>query len=192
MKKPDPNPTHVPKWDARYSYAYLVESYNFYYHYVRKGLDGWGQKNLGMINYLFREGRSRKVLACDYESFVRLMLYGVDVQLSPDYTRWYPRWGRYFNTPYRHKLKYQKNKSKTPEKKNVFEMEKKEWREHKGVRRDKAKISWSQSRRGPSKWMKRWSNKMNRQHGQRKIHKLEWGDLGNKDYKYFLDSGMWD
>lgn len=193
MKKPVLNPNHVPLWDEMQSYDYLAESYR---SYVSTEFYGWDlRKDYDAINSLYREGRVRQILSCDYVSFVDTMVRGVGYPLSPLYkSRPRSRWGRYPKPPHRQKQKYLKNNGKSHAKKVLTSEEsgRREWRKEKRVRLDKSKSSWSQSNLGPAKWVKRYSNKINRLHEKIKIRNGDWGDLGDSDYKCFLDARCWD
>ncbi len=209
MKKSFQNPENIPNWDKGASDDYIRECYKLYQENVRSkySIDGhfYGSQEFRYysschreysnsqyhyysekadwiyINFLYREGRSRKVLNCDYEQFAKYLINGFQ-----------RRWIRYshIKAPFRQKHENTKWKDKGKKILSEEEQNKREWRDKKGIDRDNKKSGWRRS--GAPKWIKQYSNKLHRQWEREKIHNGEWDDMGDKDYKYFLDPWMWD
>ncbi len=66
---------------------------------------------------------------------------------------------------------------------------KKDWREKKNLKKDKAKAYW---KRGAGKYYKKFSNKLHRQWERRMINNGKTEEMSQIDYKYFLDPWLWD
>lgn len=99
--------------------------------------------------------------------------------------RWEWRW------KYIGKIKYQKKAHHKKKTKSQKQLNKEAWREHKQVKRDKAK---RQDLHGCPVWMKRHCNKTHRQWENRCIHHERYEELGNRHYKRkdIFDPWMWD
>lgn len=208
MKKAMPNPTWVPSWDRGISDSFIYESYITYqkfwmhrysieghyygpherryyseikYHYTGKSA------NWMLINFLYREGRTQKVLACDFADFADALITGYSC-LTRKYTRY-----SYLKAPFRHK--HEKCDWNKLGKKTLSEKEqaRRDWRSDKKIDKDKKKASWSRSNLGPGKWYKRQSNRSHRAWERENISRGNWDDLKNdSSIKYFQDPWMWD
>jgi len=205
MKKATPNQTCVPAWDADLSDSYIRECYKAYhekwrarysigdfyygphetrfyssvkYHYTGQKAD-WL-----FIEYLYKEGRDRRVLNCDYAQFAETLINGYQYR----WTRW-----SCLSVPFRQK--HEQVNWKEKEKKTLSEKEqhRRDWRKKKGVHRDKQKKGWSQSRRGPGKWYKNYSQKLHRSWQKTNLHNQNWEELmDRKKIKYLCDPWLWD
>jgi len=206
MKKAVPNQNRVPYWNTGRSKKFIYESHEIYqkfwmfqyhiedhYHgpqepsYYLDVKDHYtsAEANWILINFLYREGRMRRILACDYASFVKTLL-PKEISFSTRYFRY-----SYLEAPFR--VKHETVKWKEKGKKTLSEKKqiKVDWRKHKKVSKDKQNAAWSYSKRGACCWLKRLSNKMHRQWERQQISHEKWDDMSDKDYKYFLDPWMW-
>jgi len=201
MKKSVPNQNCVPSWDTTTSDSYIRECYKIYqekwrakysigdiyygphecryyssvkFHYTGTKAD-WM-----LIESLYREGRSKKVLACDYSSFADYLING--------YQRKWTRYS-YLKAPFRHKHNDVKWKEKGKKTLSDKEQSKRDWREHTQVDKDNKKASY---RRGPGKWYKKYSQKLHRSWQKTNIHNEDWEELlDTKKIKYFCDPWLW-
>ena len=204
MKKALPNQSYIPSWDVGISDSYIRECY---YHYQRM----WGKRyTLGdsyygpyemrwsyssgreyhytgekadwnLIEELYLEGRSNKVLNCDFDQFA-------DRLINSYPRKWYRRSS--LEAPYRQKHENVKWKDKGKKTLSEKEQIKRDWRKNKGRDRDSKKVSW---RRSAGKWYKNHSNKLHHSWERQNINNGNWDDLVNdRKIKYFQDSWMWD
>jgi len=202
MKKATPNLNHVPAWDQGVSDSYIRDCYGVYQekykelyylngsytapHYVRYyssvRYHYTGNKiNWNLIDSFYREGRSDKVLNCDYGQFADIMINGYQYKWTA--------WSR-LEVPFRHKHDQVKWKEKGKKEVSEKEQARRDWREKKGINRDNKKASW---RRRAGKWCKNQSQRYHRAWEKENISKGNWDDLANdKSLKYFQDSWMWD
>lgn len=202
MKKATPNHASVPFWDTEASDAYVWKCYKSYqekwrkeysinghyygpheyryyssvkYHYTGVKAD-WE-----LINDLFLEGRSAKVLSCDFAQFADIMINGFQ-----------RKWIRYssLKVPFRHKHDGHGWKGKGKKEISAKEQIRRDWRKKKGRDRDSKKVCW---RRGAGKWYKNYSNRLHRSWEKQNISNSNWDDLVNdRKIKFFQDSWMWD
>ena len=183
MKDAVPNQDYVPNWDMDSSDSYIRECRKIYQIKCSADYCFTGRPDFVLINKLYKEGRDRQVLSCDYVQFV-------DCLTGNLYRKRYTYYG-YLKTPFRHKheehIDWKEKGKKTLSDKDKANAE---WREHKGINIDKSKHGWRG--RGCPKWLKRHSNKLHRQWQRGKINQGEWDDMSDVDYKLFQDPWMWD
>jgi len=204
MKKALPNQSCVPSWDTDASDTYVRECYKLYHkkwserytlgdsyygpHEKRWHRGDWKYHYTGAnanwmhIEKLYREGRARKVLACDFDQFAHRVIKG-----------YHP--GRYFRRSYldapfrnRHEQVNWKDKGK----KNLSEKEqaKRDWRKHKQISRDKKQASYTRS---APKWIKRYSQKLHRSWQNQNIAHENWEELmDDKKIKFCCDPWLWN
>ena len=203
MKKAITNKDYVPSWDTCTSESYIRDCYRLYHKkwslryslnegdyapYRKKWVYGdWqyhytgASTNWVYIEKLYTEGRTLKILGCDFDQFSYRLIKGHG---RGHYTHW-----SYLTAPFRQKHEQVKWKNIPKKTISIKEQAKLDWRETKQVARDKRKTSYTRS---APKWVKRFSNKMHRQWEREKIQRQDWGDMSNQEYKFFLDSWIWD
>lgn len=105
----------------------------------------------------------------------------------------YRKQRRYKQYSWRYKNPYGTSYVRQPhhEKKVISEHEqaRRDWRLKKNVAKDNAKAYY---RRGAGKYYKRLSNQMHRTWSKQNIQKHQTANMGDTDYKLFIDPWMWD
>jgi len=162
-------------------------------YYQRKNLywstlwKDWGMKcpwSESLVEHYYKEARRVYRIELDYDQFKR-WLTGVDNRRYVPY-RYRRNTGEYYH---REKRGYQKKAEHKKKELSEEVIRKREWREKKRVRKDKAKSYW---KCGAGKYYKNFSNKLHRQWERRSIENDNYDMMSQVDHKFFLDPWLWD
>lgn len=193
-----PNPDWSPKWDAEEQLKFLKAAREVF---VRKTSAIWLSDNLIVrrhkqetLQWLYKWGRDYQVLSMDFAQFCALIVKDKDGlgRWPPrqTYYRYKRRW-RYGLPDYFLDFRVRHHHAHVPKKEiSENERQRREWRERKQFRRDKARNGWGWPRRGCGRktWAKRLSNRKERSHVRKCLHH----DREILPHLWFVDAWMWD
>jgi len=198
----------IRQWDG-YDHIHFINWAYRYYHRIKTGNSSYSIALRPWVQHgyvprerlaqtaarLFKVGRLHHVLDVNFETFWRRIdpegwvtprdAYSHKVHKRPSaYKDFYPRDGAHFR---------QKVPLRVVEKKVVSEKEqsRRDWREKKGVNRDKANHGWRYGT-GRKTWAKQYSNKCFRRYESQMLHHERYEDLFMGKRKDYFDPWDWD
>lgn len=192
------NPDWSPKWEAELQAQFLKDAIQVY---SRKTSPIWisdthiARENKNeVLNWLYKWGRDYQVLAMSFDEFCNQIVernrptypYG-----STLYRRYYRRGRRGYLPDNWLDFRVRNHHAHVPKKiLSEDELQRREWREHKQFKRDRARRGWSYNCRGNGRktWAKRFSNRKERRHVRQAIL----AEKEIKPHRLFQDKWMWD
>jgi len=160
MKKAKFKWNGVPSWDSVSSDEYIRECCFIYRKSFEKNFGQFfcldsskTRADWNLINYLYSDGRGKKVLACDFVLFSNCLINGWNST-----KRYYIFSG--IEAPFRQKHEQVCWKEKDKKVFSEKEQAKKDWRKHQKIHKDKQKRGYHQY--GPGKFYKRYAQKAHR------------------------------
>ena len=134
----------------------------------------------------YRCTKVEKIYSGSFADFIKLITNSN--YKNPYKKKKYGRWWRHRYYRLYLPSKYQKKPHHTKKILSEQEISKRDWREKKQFRRDKAKPNWHNGRKT---YYKHLSNRMHRQWVREKLKHQDF-DFNDTDYKYWQDPWMWD